>query len=171
MTTNGNIDQDKTATHVILVPGVTVDHYRILRRIGAGGMGEVYLAEDTRVAERAALKFLSASLSRDAIYRRRFLREVQTAARLNHQNIISIRDTGEFESRAYFAMPFIEGATIRELIDLGQIEPATVPDLVLQICAGLQHAHDAGVVHRAIKPTNSGVPLATCRPSRPRDAR
>ncbi len=131
-----------------------ISRYKIISRLGSGGMGEVFVAEDTTLRRRVALKFLAPTLSSDPILRQRFLREAQSAAALNHPNIITIFEVAEHGERVFIAMEYVEGRTLREIIDLGQITPQDAIALAVQICDGLQAAHKAGYVHRDIKPLN-----------------
>jgi len=145
---------DKTQTHVILTKGTMVSHYRIVEKIGAGGMGEVYLAEDTKLKRKVALKFLPAHLSSDSDFKARFVREAEATAKLNHPNIITIYEVAEYNGRPFFAMELVEGQSLREL-DAGKgLDASRIIELSIQICDGLGAAHDKKVVHRDIKPSN-----------------
>jgi serine/threonine protein kinase len=147
-------DDDKTQAVPALSKGTVIGHYRIVEKIGAGGMGEVYLAEDTSLNRQVALKFLSPHLCQDADCRTRFKREAQAAAKLNHPNIGTIYEVGEFNGRPFFAMEFVEGLSLRELIENGSLTDERAVDLAIGICEGLSKAHQTGVVHRDIKPGN-----------------
>ncbi len=147
-------DSDKTRSVAVLSQGTLVGHYRIVEKIGAGGMGEVYLAEDTELNRMVALKFLSLHLCQDADCRARFKREAQAAAKLNHPNIVTIYEVSEFNGRPFFAMEQVEGQPLSELIKQGDCPLDKVIDLSLQICEGLQEAHKSGITHRDIKPAN-----------------
>ena len=147
-------DDDKTQAVTVLSKGTVIGHYRIVEKIGAGGMGEVYLAEDTELNRKVALKFLSPHLCQDADCRARFKREAQAAAKLNHPNIVTIHEVSEFNGRPFFAMEHVEGQPLSELIKQGDCPLDKVIDLSLQICEGLQEAHKAGITHRDIKPAN-----------------
>ena len=147
-------DDDKTRTHVPLTEGTMVSHYRIIEKIGAGGMGEVYLAEDTQLNRKVALKFLPSHLCQDEDCRKRFTREAQAAAKLAHPNIVTIHEVSEFNGRPYFSMEHIEGKSLREVIRQGDLSPAQATGLAIQLCEGLQEAHSAGIIHRDIKPSN-----------------
>ncbi|MBU8933335.1 MAG: protein kinase [candidate division Zixibacteria bacterium] len=149
-----NSDDDKTQTHVILTKGTMVSHYRIVEKIGAGGMGEVYLAEDTKLKRKVALKFLPPHLCQDDDCRERFKREAQAAAKLDHPNIVPIHEVGEFNGRPFFAMALIEGQSLREVIKEGKLTVSDAVNLTMQICEGLHKAHESGIVHRDIKPAN-----------------
>ena len=145
---------DNTNDVLILAPGARIAHYRITRPLGAGGMAEVFLAEDSRLKRKVALKFLSPKLAVDASFKARFMREAQSAAVLNHPNIITIYEVAEFMDRVYIAMEFVEGKSLRDLMDSGTMSTDQALDLALQLCDGLRAAHRAGVVHRDIKPGN-----------------
>ena len=153
MTAN-NFDDDDTQSFVPLTAGTKVSHYEIISKIGAGGMGEVYLAEDSQLDRKVALKFLPSHLSQNEASRARFTREAKAAAKLDHPNIVPVYEVGEFQGRPFFAMAHIEGQTLREVIKQGKLSVADAVDLTMQICEGLNEAHSAGVVHRDIKPAN-----------------
>ncbi len=131
-----------------------IAHYRIIDKIGAGGMGEVFLAEDTKLNRKVALKFLPAHLAHDGDIRARFTREAQSAAKLDHPNIITIYEVGEWESRPYFAMQFVEGDTVSHYCRTERLSIAQIIDLALQIAEGLAKAHAVGIIHRDIKSAN-----------------
>jgi len=145
---------EKTRLVVHLTKGTAVGHYVIVEKIGAGGMGEVYLAEDTELNRKVALKFLSPHLCQDADCRTRFKREAQAAAKLNHPNIVTIYEVSEFNGRPFFAMEYVEGQSLRELIKAKELPIERVIDLAIQICEGLHKAHQSGIVHRDVKPAN-----------------
>ena len=105
-------NSDETRSHVILTDGTMVSHYRIVSKIGAGGMGEVYLAEDTKLRRRVALKFLPAHMAANENVHTRFVREAQTLAKLSHPNIVGVHEVGEFDNRPYYVMDLIEGETL-----------------------------------------------------------
>jgi non-specific serine/threonine protein kinase len=134
--------------------GKTVSHYKILEKIGEGGMGVVYRAEDTKLKRFVALKFLPSHLTteRDAV--ERFQREAQAAAALNHPNIITIHDIGEYEGQVYMAMEHVAGRTLRALLDEKPLSLSRCLDIAMQIAEGLSKAHEANIVHRDIKPEN-----------------
>jgi len=146
--------EDKTQSFLQIVSGVMISHYKIIEKIGAGGMGEVYLAEDTELDRKVALKFLPPHLCQDEDCRKRFKREAQAAAKLDHSNIIPVYEVSEHEDRPYFAMALIEGKSLRDVIKTGNLSTDEAIYLTMQICEGLQEAHEAGVVHRDIKPSN-----------------
>ena len=147
-------DNDNTRTYVVLTKGTMVSHYRIIEKIGAGGMGEVYLAEDSQLDRKVALKFLPPHLCQDEDCRKRFKREAQAAAKLDHPNIVTIHEVSEFQNRSFFAMEHIEGKSLRELIGEKKLDLDKAVDLAAQICEGLARAHQAGIIHRDIKPSN-----------------
>jgi non-specific serine/threonine protein kinase len=134
--------------------GKTIAHYRILEKLGAGGMGEVYLAEDTELNRQVALKFLPSGYSSAPDVLARFKREAQAAAALNHPNIITIYQVAMYEDRPYIAMEHVEGATLSEHVREHALPVKTILDLTIQIADGLAKAHAAGVVHRDLKPDN-----------------
>lgn len=147
-------DKDRTHTHVVLTPGTLVSHYRIVKRIAAGGMGEVYLAEDTTLGRRVALKFLPPSLASDLEVRARFTREAQAAAKLDHPNIVTVHEVGDHNGRPFFAMQYIDGPTLHHYCHEEPLPIAKAMDMVVQICDGLERAHRDGIVHRDIKAAN-----------------
>jgi len=138
----------------LLPEGTLVGRYRIISRLGSGGMGDVYLAEDKELKRQIALKLISPTLGANLSSRTRFIREAQAAARLSHPNIVTIHEVGEFKGRPYIAMEFVEGESLRELIERDKLPLAQVLKIGIQICEGLQEAHIAGIVHRDIKPAN-----------------
>ena len=147
-------DGDRTQSHVALTDGVVVSHYRIIEKIGAGGMGEVYLAEDTELNRKVALKFLPPHLCQDDDCRARFKREAQAAAGLEHPNIVTVHEVGEYQGRPYIAMQHLEGQSLRDLIEGKEMSADQAVNLTIQICEGLDKAHKSGVIHRDIKPSN-----------------
>lgn len=147
-------NDDKTQTYVTLTKGAMVSHYRIIEKIGAGGMGEVYLAEDTKLKRRVALKFLPPHLCQDEDCRARFKREAQAVAKLSHPNIVTIHEVGEYQGRPYFAMEHVEGLSLKEFSAVKDPSIERILELSIQICEGLNDAHEKGVTHRDIKPSN-----------------
>jgi serine/threonine protein kinase/TolB-like protein/Flp pilus assembly protein TadD len=128
--------------------------YRILSPIAAGGMGEVYLAQDSRLGRKVALKLLPDYFTRDEQRVRRFQQEARAASALNHPNIITIHDIGEAEGRHFIATEFVEGETLRQLMARGRMAVAESLDIAAQVASALQAAHQAGIIHRDIKPEN-----------------
>jgi serine/threonine protein kinase/Flp pilus assembly protein TadD len=134
--------------------GKTFSHYKILEKLGEGGMGEVYLAEDLKLERKVAIKFLPQYMTRNKDNVERFIREAKAAAALNHPNIVTIYEIGEDEGQTFIVMEYIDGESLRDKINRGISNPDEIIDLCKQICEGLQEAHKAEMVHRDIKPEN-----------------
>ncbi len=134
---------------------ILAGRYRVERRLGHGGMATVYLARDDELRRPVAVKVLAENLAGDGSFRERFVREARLAARLSHPNVVQVFDAGESEGRPYIVMEYVPGETLGALLrERGQLYPDEAVGLGRQACAGLQHAHDAGLVHRDVKPQN-----------------
>ncbi len=134
--------------------GRFLGHYRVVAAIGAGGMGEVYLAQDTRLDRKVALKLLPSYFTMDAERVRRFQQEARAASALNHPNIITIHEIGQVEERHFIATEFIDGETLRAPLSRSLLSLRATLDVTIQVASALVAAHKAGIVHRDIKPEN-----------------
>src|SRR3989442_5665404 len=134
--------------------GQSFGPYKILEHIGAGGMGDVYLAEDVRLGRKVAIKILAVAFTWDNERVRRFQQEARSASALNHPNILTIFEIGEVDSRHFIATEFIEGETLRQRMVKSHLEINEVLDVAVQVAAALMAAHQAGIAHRDIKPEN-----------------
>src|SRR4051812_46447349 len=134
--------------------GIRISHYRILEKLGAGGMGEVYLAEDMKLGRKIAIKILSEEFTTNKDRLHRFEQEASAASNLNHPNILTIHEVGTDDGRHYIATEYIDGVTLRRKMAASQLEIHTILDIAVQVASALEEAHAAGIVHRDIKPDN-----------------
>jgi serine/threonine protein kinase len=148
------MDQSTATAAEPFVQGSSVGPYSLIRELGVGGMGTVFLAEDGRLERKVALKFLTSQLAGNEEFRQRFLREAKSAAKLNHTNIVTVYEVGEDADRVYIAMEYVEGRSLRELIDTRALSYDQILEMFTQLCTGLKKAHEAGIVHRDLKPSN-----------------
>ena len=137
-----------------LAAGTRLGPYEIVSPLGAGGMGEVYRARDTRLGREVAIKVLPAEYSEDPGRLSRFEQEARAASALNHPNIVTVHDIGQVDSVPYIAMELIEGNSVRELIASGPVPVRRLLGIAVQVAEGLAKAHAAGIVHRDLKPEN-----------------
>lgn len=135
--------------------GTTISHYKILEKLGVGGMGVVYKAEDTALKRTVALKFLPPDLTRDEEAKERLIHEAQAASALDHPNICNVREISQTDDgQLFIAMAYYEGETLKKAIERGVMEMERAVDIALQVARGLQKAHEKGIVHRDVKPAN-----------------
>src|SRR5213075_2278924 len=137
-----------------LLVGRTIGHYKISKRIGTGGMGDVYLATDITAGRKAALKLLPLRFTADAERLKRFQQEAHAVVGLNHPNIVTVYEIGEDHSTHYIASELIEGETLRQRLMQGRMQLSEAVDIAIQVASALAAAHNAGIVHRDIKPEN-----------------
>ncbi len=134
--------------------GKTISHYRVLEKLGEGGMGVVYKAQDTKLDRIVALKFLAPELTREPVARERFIHEAKAASALDHPNICTIHEIDEAEGQTFLAMACVEGQTLRQKIGGGPLKVEDAVDIAVQIAQGLEEAHEKGIVHRDVKSSN-----------------
>src|SRR5262249_41271523 len=143
-----------TDDHAISLVGRSINSYKILSKLGSGGMGEVFLAQDARLDRKVALKLLPETFTNNEDRRCRFQQEARTASALNHPNIITIFEIGREDSIHYIAAEYIEGETLRDHLSSNSLRLGQVLDVAIQVASALSAAHQAGIVHRDIKPEN-----------------
>jgi serine/threonine-protein kinase len=132
-----------------------LSRYTVEKTLGRGGMATVELAEDTQLGRKVAIKRLGEALADDELFQERFFREARMAAALSHPNLVAVYDVGDDDGLPYIVMEYVEGEALAELMAReGPMPPDRAVDLLLQLCAGLEHAHASGLVHRDIKPQN-----------------
>ncbi len=148
------VEIEVSLAHMVSIVGQTVSHYVFLEKLGAGGMGEIYKARDSRLNRIVAVKVLAPGRTRDPERRRRFIQEAQSASGLNHPNIITIHDILSEDDRQYMVMEHVSGKTLHELVAAGRLPVAQVLQISAQMANALTAAHVAGIIHRDLKPAN-----------------
>jgi serine/threonine protein kinase len=141
-------------TDTDLAPGSAIGPYEVISRLGAGGMGEIYLAHDTRLGRKVVLKALPTAFTKDSERVRRFQLEARAASSLNHPNIITIYEIGQLDQLHYIATEFIDGETLRQRMANAELTIAEAVEIAINVATALLAAHDAGIVHRDVKPEN-----------------
>lgn len=152
--TNSEFDDDKARANAVLTQGTMVSHYRIIEKIGVGGMGEVWLAHDEKLNRKIALKFPSTEIYSGKESQERLIGEAQASAALHHSNIVTIHEVGQFEGRPFLAMSYIKGPTLKELMKKQRIPVEMIVNFGIQISSALTAAHEIGITHRDLKPSN-----------------
>lgn len=147
-------DNDRTESFVALIKGTKIGHYKIIKKIGSGGMGEVFLAKDTELNRQVALKFLPPQFAFDQQHKARFRREARAVAKLNHPNVVTIHEVSEFGGRPFLVMEYVGDQILGDFFKKKDCTFDKIIKLAIQICKGLKEAHTAGIVHRDIKPSN-----------------
>jgi serine/threonine protein kinase/Flp pilus assembly protein TadD len=137
-----------------IAPGTYLDQYQVIEKVGSGGMGQVYLAQDLRLRRRVALKVLPPALTHDAAAFRRFEQEAQAVSALNHPNILTIYNFGEVDGLQFIVTEFVEGQTLRQMLNERRLKEETAVEVGIQVAAALAAAHSQGIIHRDIKPEN-----------------
>ena len=138
-----------------LSPESSLSHYRIVSKLGAGGMGEVYLAQDTsELGRTVALKILPAEVAKDKDRLQRFTQEARTVSNLNHPNILTVHEFGQTESASFMATEYVDGVTLRQHLSTRRLKLVELLDVAIQVVGALNAAHEAGVTHRDLKPEN-----------------
>src|SRR5207249_5189001 len=146
--------RDSPEDPLSLLIGQTLTHYRILRQLGAGGMGEVYEAEDTKLGRKVALKVLPEETARDPLKRERFEREAKAVAALNHPNIVTIYSVEKEGGVDFITMELVEGQTLRQVLPHGGLPLGRLLDLAIPLAEAVAAAHQQGITHRDLKPEN-----------------
>ncbi len=137
--------------------GKTVSHYRIIDKIGQGGMGEVFLADDTSLHRKVALKFLPAEMQRDVTARKRFLREARSVAALDHPYICHINEVAESDGQDFIVMEYVEGQSLKDRCEKGPLVTGEALPIAIEVAEALEAAHGKGIIHRDIKPANGAA--------------
>ncbi len=154
MSDEENKHLDETQSFSVLSPGTRVSQFKVIKKVGSGGMAEVYLAEDTSLQRKVVLKFLLEQYASEPEVKARFTQEAQAAAKLNHPNIITIHEVAEYQGRPYIAMEYLQGGTLKQLMASRELTFKEIIDISAQVGDGLNRAHESGIVHRDIKPQN-----------------